>query len=246
VSAQGAAGAAAPSGETLLALQEADLRIDELVARRRTLPERTALHAVEAEAAALERRSRELAARREQRAAHERSLAASAGELGSRISLIQSQVASGRVSYRDQEALADELASLARRREELEDEELSDLTELDEIEQEAHGIAAQRPVLVARHRAARSALAAAEQALDAALGEACQSREAIARQLPAALLAEYDALRARLGGAVVARVTRGACAGCHLSLPATQADRLRHADPGTISRCEHCGRLLVV
>ena len=59
------------------------------------------------------------------------------------------------------------------------------------------------------------------------------------------MLAEYDSLRSHLGGTAVAKAVRGACSGCHLSLPAKEADRLRHAEPGTLARCEQCGLLLV-
>jgi predicted nucleic acid-binding Zn-ribbon protein len=243
-SAASATGAAQP-GAALLDLQSADLAIDALRAARAGLPERHELPVIESEAAELELLARRLEADREQRRGHERALSASAGELAARIALIESQVRSGRVSYRDQEALADELASLAHRRDALEDEELGELTALDQLEEEAGRIAAQRPLLVARHRAAQAALVRAEGELDRRVAEALEARERLAAAVPPALLSEYERLRQRLGGAVVARVVRNSCDGCHLTLPATEADRLRHAGPGSTARCEQCGRLLV-
>ncbi len=119
------------------------------------------------------------------------------------------------------------------------------MTELDRLEQEAERLVAQRPVLVGRHQAARAALAAAESEIDRRVAEAVEARKALAAQVPAPLLAEYERLRAHLGGVVVARVVRDSCSGCHISLPATESDRLRHAGAGSTARCEQCGRLLV-
>jgi predicted nucleic acid-binding Zn-ribbon protein len=235
-----------PPGQLLLRLQDVDLGIDELRAARQSLPELEELRTIEAEAAALERRARELVVRQAERSAHEESLATSAGDLGSRIALIQSQVSSGKVSYRDQEALAGELAALVRQRDDLEDEELTELTELDQLEHEAARLASLRPLLIGRHQAARAALAAVEAAIDARLAEAAASREPLAAALGPQLRDEYEKLRTHLGGAVVGRVLRNSCSGCHLSLPATEADRMRHAAPGAIARCEQCGRILVV
>ncbi|HTX01932.1 MAG TPA: C4-type zinc ribbon domain-containing protein [Acidimicrobiales bacterium] len=233
-------------GLVLLRLQDVDVAIDELRAARESLPERAELRTIEAEAAALERRSRELAAQREERSEHEQSLAGSAGDLGARIALLQSQVSSGKVSYRDQEALAGELAALVRQRDELEEAELDELTELDVIEHETQRLASLRPVLIGRHRAVQATLASAEAEADGRIAEAVASREPLLAQLPGQLRLDYERLRARLGGAVVGRVVRGACSGCHLALPATDADRMRHAAPGATARCEQCGRILVV
>jgi predicted nucleic acid-binding Zn-ribbon protein len=35
------------------------------------------------------------------------------------------------------------------------------------------------------------------------------------------------------------------CQACHLALPATEVDRIRHLPPDTLVRCEHCGAILV-
>jgi predicted nucleic acid-binding Zn-ribbon protein len=42
-----------------------------------------------------------------------------------------------------------------------------------------------------------------------------------------------------------ARLIGGNCQACHLSLPATEVDRIRHMAPDAIARCEHCGAILV-
>jgi predicted nucleic acid-binding Zn-ribbon protein len=35
------------------------------------------------------------------------------------------------------------------------------------------------------------------------------------------------------------------CQACHLALPATEVDRIRHLPADALVRCEHCGAILV-
>jgi predicted nucleic acid-binding Zn-ribbon protein len=59
-----------------------------------------------------------------------------------------------------------------------------------------------------------------------------------------ALLSLYDALRPKKAGRPVARVERGACQGCRLSLPTHVVQRARSAS--AIIQCPSCERILVV
>ena len=52
-------------------------------------------------------------------------------------------------------------------------------------------------------------------------------------------------LRAKLGGVGAARLVNGRCTGCHLTLPATELDRIRREPPDALIRCDQCGRVLV-
>jgi predicted nucleic acid-binding Zn-ribbon protein len=92
---------------------------------------------------------------------------------------------------------------------------------------------------------AAEALAAAEAALDAEEAELVPRRTQLVEGVAPDLLATYDRLRAHLGGVAVAPLEGGRCGGCHLTLPATELDALRHAPPGTVVRHEECGRILV-
>ena len=59
------------------------------------------------------------------------------------------------------------------------------------------------------------------------------------------LLAEYERLRARLGGIGAARLEHGTCMGCRMKLPATELDRIKHQSPDELVHCDQCGRILV-
>jgi predicted nucleic acid-binding Zn-ribbon protein len=77
------------------------------------------------------------------------------------------------------------------------------------------------------------------------LASLVDERAAAVSAVPEALVARYEKLRAKLGGVAVARLEHGRCTGCHLQLPATELDRLRHEPPDALAECEQCGRLLV-
>ena len=55
----------------------------------------------------------------------------------------------------------------------------------------------------------------------------------------------YERLRAKLGGVGAARLVGPRCSGCHLTLPATELDRLRKGSPDALVFCDQCGRILI-
>ena len=59
------------------------------------------------------------------------------------------------------------------------------------------------------------------------------------------LLAEYERCRSLTHGTGVARLLGNQCQACHLSIPSTEAERIRHAPEGTIEHCDNCGAILV-
>jgi hypothetical protein len=91
----------------------------------------------------------------------------------------------------------------------------------------------------------RTAIAAAEAVIDAELAEEEKQRALAATGLPDDLLDRYEVLRTRLGGIGAARLVGGSCTGCHLTLSATDLDRIKHASPDALFFCENCGRILV-
>lgn len=69
-------------------------------------------------------------------------------------------------------------------------------------------------------------------------------RKETAQALPPSELTRYEALRTSKGGVAVARVERGLCRGCLMTLPTHQMQKARMArEPVT---CNSCGRLLFV
>jgi hypothetical protein len=148
-------------------------------------------------------------------------------------------------SFRDQEAMVTEIESLMHRKSELEDEELAAMESLEPLDADIARIDAEDGELAEQVAQKGDLLCEAVAELDVELASLREARPLLASNLPPALLEEYERLRARLGGIGAARVVRGSCSGCNLSLASTELDHLRHAPSGTVSHCEQCGRILV-
>src|SRR5947209_3691288 len=84
-----------------------------------------------------------------------------------------------------------------------------------------------------------------QQRHEAELATELDARGAAAAGIPEDLLSQYERLRAKQGGIGAARLVGNRCSGCHLTLPATELDRLRHQTPDVVVLCDQCGRILV-
>ena len=231
--------------EAVLALQDLDVRLQQLRHRRDHLPEREAVAKVDADLSALRAEHAALEAERARLAGERDAFDGEAAAAGARVAAIEARLRSGAAgSFRDQEAMAAEIASLSRRRRELEDHELEVMEQLEPIELAFAALSARRSALDADREAAVAALSSAATAVAAELASAEAERPPLADALEADLRRTYDALAARLGGVAVARVVHGTCEGCRLSLSAAELDQLRHGGSGRL-RCEQCGRILV-
>ncbi len=74
--------------------------------------------------------------------------------------------------------------------------------------------------------------------------EVLEAERAIASEnVPADELTLYDQLLFRRHGVAIARVERGVCQACHITLPLKEASRLRRAD--ALVTCGNCGRILI-
>jgi uncharacterized protein len=231
--------------DDLLAVQEHDTKIDQLEHRRRTLPERSELDGVMNELAAVDAATADAEARHGELARSQRRIDDEVAALRAKSDQSNATMYGGTVTNpRQLEALQEEIASLQRRISHLEDQEL-ELMELSEpVEAEIAQLAERRAALDERGMALRVAIAEQESAIDAELDQVGGERAALASGIDPDLLAEYVAIRSRLGVGI-ARLVGGSCQGCHLSLSAMEVDRIKRLDPDETVHCEECGRLLV-
>ncbi|MCU1346105.1 MAG: hypothetical protein JWL70_2371 [Acidimicrobiia bacterium] len=228
----------------LLTLQELDTRADQLRHRRDHLPERAALDE-------LERRSKVLRARRAEITVLRDALAEQEAALGHRVQVddlrrrdIDKRLKVSTVP-KEVQALSDELASLAKHQLELEDHELELMEAIEPLDAQLAEIQAEEDQIDIDGARQRAALAEAEVALEAEVLSVAAARQEASAAVPEALLTHYEKVRPKLGGIAVARLDAGRCTGCHLQLPATELDRLRHEPADALVTCEQCGRLLV-
>ncbi|HEX2191974.1 MAG TPA: C4-type zinc ribbon domain-containing protein [Acidimicrobiales bacterium] len=227
-------------------MQEHDTAVDRLRHRRRTLPELGALARVEEALAGLGRARADAVARRDEVAARQRRLEDDLASTEAKITEIERRMYSGVVSApRELQAMQADVESLRRRRSTLEDGVLEAMTEREPLDDEVSGLDNERARLDQEGARLRATVAEAEAAIDAELTVEEGRRAEAASGLPADLASRYEALRARLDGIGAAPLVGGRCGGCHLSLPATEVDRIRREPPDALITCDQCGRILV-
>jgi predicted nucleic acid-binding Zn-ribbon protein len=145
---------------------------------------------------------------------------------------------------RELQAMQDEIAALKRRIRQLEDQELELMEQIEPLDADLATLRSERAAVDESGSAIRASIAEEEVAIDAELEQVQTERAAAAAAVEPELLAEYDAMRPKLGGIAIARLTSGHCGGCHLSLAAVEVDRIKKLPADEPVRCEECGRLL--
>jgi hypothetical protein len=230
--------------DDLLELQGIDTTLDQLSHRRSHLGERDTAAAADATLRRAEQRRGELAARVDELDAAINALESSGQTLTAQRGRLEGQLKTV-IAPREAEALMHELATLAQRRDELDDEELAHLEEQSTIADELVALDGQLPELQSRAAEARDALATAEAVVDDELARLGEARSALVARIDTGLLGRYERLRARLGGVAVARLEGSRCGGCHLDLSTAELAEVRSAEPGEFADCPQCGRLLV-
>jgi predicted nucleic acid-binding Zn-ribbon protein len=230
--------------DDLLELQRLDTTADQLAHRRQQALERTA--AREAAAALADHRRRHAAAveRSEELELAVDALERDGEQLTGQRTRLEGQLKTV-IAPREAEALMHELASLAARRDALDDQELESLEEQSALADEIAALDAALPALDVGAREAGAALAAVEASIDAELADIVAAREQLTARLDAAAIERYERLRARLGGVAVARLDGNRCGGCHLDLSTSEVEEVRAVGPGEFADCPQCGRLLV-
>ncbi len=230
--------------DDLLQLQRLDTTTDQLAHRRRELPERAAAAAADSAHRANRARRSQIASRDEELELAIGALEHDGDALTTQRTRLEGQLRTV-IAPREAEALMHEMATIAGRRDELDDQELAHLDEQSELSGEAARLDDDLPDLEAAAGAAATALGVAEAAIDAELADIASHRTSIAATLDPSLLSRYETLRARFGGVAVATLEGSRCTGCHLDLSRSELDDVKRVPPGELTDCPECGRILV-
>ena len=237
---------AEPALEALLDVQALDLGLDQLRHRRDTLVSRREQRAAEQAAVEIDH---QLVPVRETAAALARSTKRLEDEVATveaKANDVDRRLYSGTVSApRELQAMQDDVDSLRRRVRQLEDELLVVMEEAEPVGEQEGRLVERRTALEAEAAGHAADAAVSEAEIDAEVAAVEASRAGLVAGVPAGLLAEYEQLRARLGGEGVARLDGNRCTGCHLTLPAIEVEAVRRAPSGSVPHHEECGRILV-
>lgn len=230
----------------LLDLQAVDAQLDLLAHRRAHLPSALAVAElteqrddVASEHGRLQTELADLA--REQRKAD-----ADVEQVKSRRARNRERIDAGLIADPKQlQAMQHEVESLDQRISDLEDVELA-VMERVESAQALHADLTARLASFDEQIAVRSLERDAATAdIDSERAQAVQERAALSADVPAALLALYEKLRAQLGGVGVGAIQHKRCSGCRLDIGAAELARIAASPSDEILRCEECNRILV-
>jgi uncharacterized protein len=234
------------SFDRLLEVQEHDTRVDQLRHRRSAMPERAQLADVEGRRAALEARIATVRAERDERAERQASFESQIEAAKTRKSELERRLFGGQVAAaRDLAAIDDEVRQLSRHITDLENREIEVMEQLEPLDGELKAAEAERDGIDSRASELRAVVSESEKEIDVQIDADRSARAALVVGLPGDLLARYETLRTKLGGTGAAKLTGSSCGGCHLTLPAMEVDRIKHASPDAVITCENCGRILV-
>jgi predicted nucleic acid-binding Zn-ribbon protein len=230
--------------QALLALQDLDTRADQLRHRQQAMPERAALADLEKRGRDLRGQRAEIIRQRDELAGREHDLAKLVEADQKRRNDIEKRLKISTVP-KEVQALSDELATLGHHTSELEDREMELMEAIEPLETQLAQLDVAEVDMDTEGANLRMALAENEVSIETELKTVAQERERALGLVPATLLKSYETLRPKLGGVAIARLDNGRCTGCHLQLPATELDRLRHEPADALVNCEQCGRILV-
>jgi len=230
----------------LLELADLDTELARLAHRRRALPENAELEQLAVRDAEVRdemtRADTELSDLDREQARAERDVE----QVRVRIDRDQQRLDAGKVSNaRELESLQSEIVSLRRRQSDLEEVVL-------ELMERREAAQARRDAAEAGTEAGAAETAAVTSRRDAALAEISEQesksssvRASVAASVPAELLALYDRVRAQVGGVGAAKLRRGKCEGCNVSLSTAELNEIRAAAPDEVLRHEECRRILI-
>jgi predicted nucleic acid-binding Zn-ribbon protein len=230
----------------LLDLQALDSSLDRLAHRRGALPEVAAVDALTKQLADVED-ALVVAGTLDSDLAREQAKAeADVDQVRVRAERDQQRLDAGSVSSpRELENLQSEIASLGRRRSDLEDVVLEVMERREAAQTDVSALTAEREKLRIELSEASVRRDAALREIDNELAASRLARDGVAPEIPADLLALYEKIRAASDGVGAAALFRGRCEGCHLALNPGDLGRIRDAAPETVLRCEECRRILV-
>jgi len=232
--------------ESLLALQERDGALDRLRHRHQTLPERDALVRAEADAAALDARLDTTRAERDGVARDEQKLDDEARSLGAKAVEVEAKMYSGEISSpRELQAMQSDVEQLRRHQRNVENRELELMEAREPLDTALAELEQHRSLLDGELDRIRRTLADAEAVIIAEMREERAARDAIAAGIDDGMVKEYERCRAQAQGVGVARLVGTTCQGCHLSIPAIEAEQIKKSAGDPLAYCDNCGAILV-
>jgi hypothetical protein len=224
----------------LYQLQELDIQIDDLGKTLADVESKLADNSILLDArnrlATVEAHSEKLAAGRR---ASDRTIA----DLQVRLEQIQARLYSGSItSVKEMEATEEERATTEKSLADTEDRLLEIMVRAEEVEETLTKGLRVVERLEAQRNADVDAMTSQVEGLKANIEVLTVDRGELREATPGPTLHQYETLRANKGGMAVAKVDRGMCSGCRVTLSTSELQRVRLATKPM--RCSSCRRIM--
>ncbi len=234
------------SFESLFQLQDMDTTIDRLRHEQHALPANLELEQVRNEIAAIKLDAAPLLAERDALRGDEDSLDARAHDFTSKADEIQQRMYSGEVtSPKELQAMQVELDHLRGLASGVEEEELVIMEREESLAAELEQALSGLPPLEAREESLQATMASELARIEQELEVVTAERAALTNTIDAELVSTYERCRSAARGTGIAHLVHGACGGCHLSVPTSEVERIKHLAEGAFEHCDNCGCMLV-
>jgi uncharacterized protein len=231
--------------DRMLELQELDLAIDRMEARRKELESGEDLRAARERVNALEERVGELRLALDSVAQEQTRLENEVGSLEAKIAAEERRLFDGTVANpKELESIQHEIEALRRRKSTIEDEVLVQMERREDMESRLPPIEAELTEARERMQEIGRESVRELEGIGRALAERTAERSNLVSQIDEELLELYEDLRAQKRGVGAAALVDGVCQGCHQKLSPLELERIKHAEG--IRRCEYCRRILIL
>jgi uncharacterized protein len=230
--------------QELLRLQSIDTRLQQLAHRLRSLPQAGPL-------AELASRDTAVRGRRAEAIGGLEDARAELARLESDVAVVEARITRDgdrlqhTSSVKDVAALESELSALARRRSDLEDQELVVMERVETAEHDLAAIDEERAQIAAETAKLEAERGEAASALDVEREAAERDRAVVAGGVPESLLGLYEQRRTRGAGTGAALLRQRTCSGCTMTLTGSDFETVRRAASDDVLFCPECDRILV-
>jgi predicted nucleic acid-binding Zn-ribbon protein len=229
----------------LLDLAAADTALAQLAHRRTHLPQLAALEQSAKQSADVRNRLLDAESSLEDIDREQQRMERDIETVRARAVRDQDRLQGGGLPARELESLQHEIATLARRQSNLED----DVLEVMERREDAAATVARLSAELADLDVQVQRLATERDSVLGDIDHASRVRSGdranIAAELPPDLLALYERARQHSGDVGAALLRQRRCEGCHIELAGSELSAVRNAAPDLVVRCDNCRRILV-
>jgi len=157
----------------------------------------------------------------------------------------EARLNSGTASPKELEQTQHELATLAKRKAELEDGELEIMMRFDSVKKRLDELASDEVGLKQLELELNVRLENSKSEINSELESAKAARAALVPQIETSLFDLYEKVRSSANGIGAAFLIGNKCDGCHLEINAIERERIKGLDAEEVLRCEECRRILV-